>query len=148
MNKTAFNIARNTDKGSFEDMFTSANPARREQFHMAMKGMGVFASESVPRSYPWDTLPKDAVLVDVGGGTGHITMAVLKKYPHLKLVVQDVESAVNVGKKVWQEEYPEAVEGDRVSFMVHDFFTENPVKGADAYYMRAIIHGQPHIDFP
>lgn len=30
---------------------------------------------------------------------------------------------------------------DRVSFMTHDFFKENPVKGADVYYMRAIIHG-------
>lgn len=25
--------------------------------------------------------------------------------------------------------------------MEHDFFSENPVKGANAYYMRAIIHG-------
>jgi hypothetical protein len=25
--------------------------------------------------------------------------------------------------------------------MEHDFFTANPVKGANAYYMRAIIHG-------
>jgi len=141
VNKTAFNIARNTDKGSFEDMFTSANPERRERFHLAMKGMGVFAAESVPRSYPWNKLPQDALVVDVGGGTGHIMMAVLKKYPHLKLVVEDVESATTIGKKVWQEEYPEAVEENRVSFVTHDFFTENPVKGADAYYMRAIIHG-------
>lgn len=103
--------------------------------------MGVFAAESVPRSYPWASLPKDAVLVDVGGETGHITMAVLRKYSHLKLVVQDVESAITVGKKVWPKEYPEAVENGRVSFIVHDFFKENPVNGADAYYMRAIIHG-------
>lgn len=141
VNKTAFNVARNTDKGSFEDMFTSTNPERRERFHLAMKGMGVFAAESVPRSYPWASLPKDAVVVDVGGGTGHITMAVLRKYPHLKLVVQDVESAITIGKKVWRQEYPEAVENDRVLFIVHDFFKENPVNGADAYYMRAIIHG-------
>jgi hypothetical protein len=33
------------------------------------------------------------------------------------------------------------VDGKRVDFMEHDFFKENPVKGADAYYMRAIIHG-------
>jgi hypothetical protein len=26
--------------------------------------------------------------------------------------------------------------------MEHDFFTANPVKGANAYYMRAIIHGR------
>lgn len=28
-----------------------------------------------------------------------------------------------------------------MDFMEHDFFKENPLKGADAYYMRAIIHG-------
>ena len=100
VNKTPFNIARNTDKGSFEDMFTSADPERRERFVLAMKGMGVFAAESVPRSYPWESLGKDATVVDVGGGTGHIMMAVLRKFPQLKIVVQDVESAVSVGKRV------------------------------------------------
>ena len=39
------------------------------------------------------------------------------------------------------EVFPEAVEANRVSFMEHDFFKENPVKGADAYYLRAIIYG-------
>lgn len=141
VNKTAFNVARNTDKGSFEDMFTSPDPTRRERFALAMKGMGVFAAHSVPRAYPWQTLPKDAVVVDVGGGSGHIIMAVLKKFPHLKAVVQDVESGVSLGRKTWREEFPEAVQNHRVEFQEHDFFTENPVKGADAYYMRAIIHG-------
>jgi hypothetical protein len=100
VNKTAFNIARKSDKGSFEDMFTSADPERRERFVLAMKGMGVFAAESVPRSYPWESLGKDATVVDVGGGTGHIMMAVLRKFPQLKVVVQDVESAISVGKRV------------------------------------------------
>lgn len=100
VNKTAFNIARKTDKGSFEDMFTSADPERRERFVLAMKGMGVFAAESVPRSYPWESLGKDATVVDVGGGTGHIMMAVLRQFPQLKIVVQDVESAISVGKRV------------------------------------------------
>jgi hypothetical protein len=100
VNKTAFNIARKTDKGSFEDMFTSVDPERRENFILAMKGMGVFAQESVPRSYPWGILGKDATIVDVGGGTGHIMMAVLRKFPQLKIVVQDMEAAVDVGKRV------------------------------------------------
>ena len=100
VNRTAFNFARKTDKGSFEDMFTSANPEKRERFILAMKGMGVFAAESVPRSYHWDQLGKGATVVDVGGGTGHIMMAVLRKFRDLKVIVQDVESAVNVGKRV------------------------------------------------
>jgi hypothetical protein len=101
VNKTAFNYARKTDKGHFEDMFTSADPEKRERFVLAMKGMGVFAAESVPRSYHWGNLGKDATVVDVGGGTGHIMMAVLRKFPNLKVIVQDVESAINVGKRVF-----------------------------------------------
>jgi chemotaxis methyl-accepting protein methylase len=29
---------------------------------------------------------------------------------------------------------------DRVTFMEHDFFTEQPVKGADVYFLRWILH--------
>lgn len=29
--------------------------------------------------------------------------------------------------------------------MVFNFFAQNPVKGANAYYMRAIIHGNRNI---
>lgn len=39
-------------------------------------------------------------MVDVGGGTGHIMMAVLRRFGNLKVIVQDVESAVNVGRRV------------------------------------------------
>jgi hypothetical protein len=100
VNKTAFNITHNVDKGMFEYMFSISDPGRRERNALAMKGMGVFAAESVPRSYPWDSLGKDAIVVDVAGGTGHITMAVLRKFPQLKVIVQDVESAIDVGKRV------------------------------------------------
>jgi hypothetical protein len=30
--------------------------------------------------------------------------------------------------------------GDRVEFMKHDFFTEQPVRGADVYLLRAVLH--------
>jgi len=72
----------------------------------------------------------------------------------LKSVVQDVESAVSLGNCVRQlkavsllnlemrEDYLGTVHNDPKSFMGHDVFTENPVKGANADYMRAIIHGR------
>jgi ubiquinone/menaquinone biosynthesis C-methylase UbiE len=100
VNKTAFNIAQNTDKGMFEHLLSNHDPKKLELFVQGMKKIGTIAAESVPRSYPWDALRHDATVVDVGGGTGLIMMAVIKSFPHLKLVVQDVESAIDEGRKV------------------------------------------------
>ncbi|KAL8893337.1 MAG: hypothetical protein Q9192_005370, partial [Flavoplaca navasiana] len=34
---------------------------------------------------------------------------------------------------------------DRISFMVHDFFEEQPVKNAEVYYFRNIFHDWPDV---
>lgn len=41
--------------------------------------------------------------------------------------------------KIWPKENPSAIAENRVSFMSHDFFTPNPVKGADIYYLRSVL---------
>jgi len=81
-------------------MFTNADPSVRDNFALAMKALGVFAAQSVPKSYPWDSLPNDSTIVDVGGGIGHVMLALLRKFPHLKAIVQDMEAAVSMGKMV------------------------------------------------
>lgn len=41
---------------------------------------------------------------------------------------------------VWPKENPAALAEKRVEFCPHDFFEENPVKGADVYWLRYIMH--------
>ncbi|CAG7983320.1 unnamed protein product [Penicillium olsonii] len=72
-------------------------------------------------------------LVDVGGNQGHDLGKFRQEYSHLpgRLVLQDL---------------PEVVKGaacDGVEVMGHNFLDPQPVKGARAYYFRAIFHDWP-----
>ncbi|RYO87813.1 hypothetical protein DL764_008807 [Monosporascus ibericus] len=72
-----------------------------------------------------------ALLVDVGGGRGHDLLAFHEKYPGQgRLVLQDLAPVTeSIG------DLDPAIE--RVSY---DFFTEQPLKGARAYFYHHILH--------
>ena len=72
-------------------------------------------------------------LVDVGGAHGSAAIAIARKCPSVSCVVQDLPFVLATGK------VPEDV-ADRVEFMPHDFYTPQPVKGADIYFFRWIFH--------
>lgn len=76
--------------------------------------------------FPFESLPQGAKVVDVGGGRGHVSVRIAEKVPGLNFVVQDDESMLEAGQA---EGVPKAVK-DRIEFMPHDFFNEQPVKGA------------------
>jgi len=75
-------------------------------------------------------------LVDVGGGNGQAIIQILDAYPDLppeKFVLQDLPDPIAHAKT--SERLPKAVVK-----MEHDFWTEQPVKGAKAYYLRRVLH--------
>ena len=51
-------------------------------------------------AYMWDQVPADSVVCDIGGGNGHITMGLVKQFPHLKIVLQDLAPVVQQGREV------------------------------------------------
>ncbi len=44
--------------------------------------------------FDWNALPRDSLVVDVGGGLGSLTLTLSKAFDHLKFVVQDRESVI------------------------------------------------------
>ena len=79
-------------------------------------------------------------MVDVGGGFGGFDVQLSHLYPELKFVVQDRGPVVHEAEKmVWVKEAPQALAEGRVSFVEHDFFEPNPVKGAEVYWLRYIM---------
>ncbi|KAK4570129.1 hypothetical protein LTR86_002209 [Recurvomyces mirabilis] len=97
-----------------------------------------------PPSDDRDRLP--AVFVDVGGGRGHDLSALARQYPkwNAQLVLQDDPSVVAETK---HEHSTTGTKVDpRTIFMAHDFFLEQPVKGASIYYMHKIMHDWPDKD--
>lgn len=79
--------------------------------------------------------PESTLLVDIAGGVGHDVEAFFKAYPDApgKLVLQDLPPMIANIKQL----------DDRIIRQEHDMFTEQPVRGARAYYMRNIYHDWP-----
>ncbi|KAK5175023.1 uncharacterized protein LTR77_000159 [Saxophila tyrrhenica] len=79
----------------------------------------------------------DVLLVDVGGSLGHDIDEFARKYPDSpgRLVLEDLPAVVEQIK-------PGQIDA-RVEPVSCDFFAENPVKGARAYYMHSVLHDWP-----
>lgn len=117
-----------------------------------VKGTG-YDLKHLVNNFPWDTLGSGTVvdvsffiitrytgrsihLYDqVGGSNGFVSIRLASSFPKLHFIVQDLASTVD---SVASGLPPEL--SDRVEFMPHDFFAEQPVKGADVYLFRWIFH--------
>ena len=117
------------------------HPAKAKRFAGAMSSFASYTGhgpEYLARGYPWASLGNKTV-VDVGGSEGKYSIALAQSFPQLKFIVQDlpaVVTAVNSKRPV-----PLGLE-DRVTFMEHDMFTEQPVS-ADVYMFRFVFHDWP-----
>ncbi|KXL43474.1 hypothetical protein M433DRAFT_78687 [Acidomyces richmondensis BFW] len=75
----------------------------------------------------------ETFLVDIGGGSGHDISQLLNLYGEElpgKLVLQDRPEIIQIAEKEL---------GPEILKMSHDFTTEQPIKGARAYYLHSII---------
>ncbi|OJJ07883.1 hypothetical protein ASPVEDRAFT_47076 [Aspergillus versicolor CBS 583.65] len=71
------------------------------------------------------------MLVDIGGGEGHYTIAFKSKFPDAgRCILQDLPHVISSITNA-----PDATE-----LMAHDFFQPQPVKGARVYYLHWILH--------
>lgn len=90
-----------------------------------------YATRHLTDGYAWDKLGEAATVVDVGGSHGDVGVSLSTKYPKFKVVVQDLPPVLAGARKAT---------GLNVEFMPHDFFQEQPVKDADAYLLRWVLH--------
>lgn len=51
-------------------------------------------------AYPWASLPEGTTVCDLGGGNGHVTLDLIRSFPQLRIVLQDLQSVVDEGRKV------------------------------------------------
>ena len=132
-----FALAKNT-----EDTFTvelAKDPARTDRFAVAMN---MFIAEKGNEAYhivdnfPWGEIG-EGVVVDVGGSYGTVALAIAEAFPALSCIVQDLPGTID---EALEKVSSGSTANPRVRFMAHDFFTEQPIKGADVYYFRWILH--------
>ncbi|KAK6360558.1 hypothetical protein TWF730_006698 [Orbilia blumenaviensis] len=130
-------------QGFFEYMDNNPESAKRFGISMSLwsSGDGLKVTPLVT-DYDWGKFPDGATIVDIGGATGFVSLEIAQSYPALNFVVQDIAPlSLEEGEKNIAQNYPELVE--KFQFRHHDFLTEQPVKGADAYLVRFVLHDWP-----
>ena len=85
-------------------------------------------------AFDFSTLP-NGLFIDIGGSHGAVSIEVAQRHPGVRCIVQDLPLAVAAGSRDLPPELKE-----RVSFMAHDYFVDQPVMNADVYYFRWIFH--------
>ncbi|WQF87727.1 Putative O-methyltransferase domain, S-adenosyl-L-methionine-dependent methyltransferase superfamily [Colletotrichum destructivum] len=145
-NESAYGVSIGRKVSQFQRFREADGQQLHDMFARAMRGIAVGGAydsrHAVDGGYPWHLLEQDHIrlVVDVGGGPGHISMALAKKYPKLQFEVQDLPETIGVGARSCPEELK-----SRISFRPHDFMKPQPEHkvGAGegiAYFCRFILH--------
>ncbi|KAJ6583050.1 O-methyltransferase [Mycena vulgaris] len=139
-----FNLAYNTAEPIFLWMEDPKNTYSVSRFAVGMQGTAATEPpDLIFQGFDWSLLSPKSVIVDVGGGIGHVSLTIAKKYPQLRVVNQDLESPIEISKAHWKENFPAHLERQMVEFQVHDFFTPQPTKDAAVFLLRYIMHDWP-----
>lgn len=133
------------DKDANMFAYVGTNPKLTGDFNDAMECHSKYNLTPWPEVYPTDTVvaaakPGVPLVVDVGGGKGHDLKKFLARHPEAcetpgSLVLQDLPDIL---KGVEAELATPAIK-----VQPHDFFTEQPVKGARVYFMHNVLHDWP-----
>lgn len=132
-NETGFALTYATDVPMMQVI--AADPRRAQQIGNAMTFLHSRPGENVSHlvdNFPFSTIGA-GLLVDVGGAKGTVGMEIARSAPEIQVVVQDKPEVIK------DTEIPEDLKG-RLQLMGHDFFTEQPVKDADIYLIRNVLH--------
>lgn len=113
--------------------YCKANPKEMEDFGEAMKSNSLNSLRGVLEHCNLSGIKK---IVDVGGGFGHLILALLKKYPDLRGMVLEVPDLVPLAKERLSGEAADVC--SRIEFVGGDMFEKVPP--AEAYIMKHIIH--------
>ncbi|KIW30649.1 uncharacterized protein PV07_06377 [Cladophialophora immunda] len=87
----------------------------------------------------------EAVVVDMGGGNGHISVPIARAHPNLEIIVQDLETNAEPAKAA----IPDELRG-RVTFQAQDFFQPQPAglvrSPPTVYLLSRVLHDWPDGD--
>ncbi|KAI1428593.1 S-adenosyl-L-methionine-dependent methyltransferase [Xylaria sp. FL1777] len=148
--KTAYAAAWQTDLPLFAHV--AANPELQASYAAYMRAMTQSEGMSIRHLIDgwregWASLAqRGAVLVDVGGSTGHASLALARAFPGIKAVVQDRAEVLERARD--QEASNISKEGLKIEFQPCDFFRAQPPRPpgytdegkGDVYFLRQILH--------
>ncbi|KAJ3570740.1 hypothetical protein NP233_g4206 [Leucocoprinus birnbaumii] len=129
----------------FDGKDTDDGAAQGARFGHAMAGWNEAADAgALVFEYPWGELPAGAVVNDLGGGVGYLTMKLYRHFPHLVFKLQDMPERIHQAQnEIWPQECPEAIANSKVQFKGVNLLVEAPLPNCDIYLLKNVIHNLP-----
>ncbi|KAI8941843.1 hypothetical protein NX059_003042 [Plenodomus lindquistii] len=131
--ESGFSLANGTNENPFD--IIKKDTTRQAQFVQAMSFTHMHPSYDVRffvDHYDFGTIGQGTI-VDIGGSQGEVSVAIAERYPDITCIVQDLAETIT-GLNV-----PASL-NQRVLGMTHDFLKPQPVRGADIYLLRWVLH--------
>ncbi|MEO3809785.1 methyltransferase [Sphaerisporangium sp. B11E5] len=125
------------NKGVLYD-YMSGDPELLALFNDYMTNRAVPMAAGVAERYDFSEV---RTLVDVGGGRGHITAAILRANPRMRATLFELEQVLPAARTAF-ESWGLA---DRCELVSGDFFSAVPA-GADAYLLGSVVHNWDDAD--
>ena len=117
-------------QNAFETMY--ANPVRLKEFLETMNALVRNSVAELAQVYDFSPFHH---LMDVGGALGTLSMAVLRRYPHMTATIFDLP----VVKPLAEEHLTQHTMSDRIQVVAGNFFKDNLPRGADVITLGYIL---------
>ena len=124
------------------DMFQS-RPAETERFIRAMDSLTRARGDPAYVAGRLD-LSKVSMLADIGGGPGTYTVALLRRWPHLRAAIYDLPATLEVARKILAER--ELTASARIDLVRVDYLYDEIPGPCGALFMSNIIHSEDETD--
>src|SRR5437773_463639 len=113
--------------------YLNANPRELEDFGEAMKSNSLSSLRGVLENCDFKGVKK---IADIGGGFGHLAVALLEKYSTLQAVVMDLPDLIPMAQERFSVN--DRAIANRLEYVAGDMFDSVPA--ANVYIMKHIIH--------
>ncbi|RAH46160.1 putative O-methyltransferase [Aspergillus brunneoviolaceus CBS 621.78] len=84
------------------------------------------------RGFDWSSVQ---TVVDIGGSSGHVSMALTEAHPHLHCIFEDLPDVISESRQTLPPAY-----ADKIEYLTHSFFEPQPVASADYFLLRFVLH--------
>lgn len=111
-------VGTKLDKWAYYDSGGDLATYRRDRFAAAMSGANkLHPPQAVVTGFDWGKVSYNGLIVDVGGGKGHVSLEIAKAYPGLNFIIEDRPLVVEDAESYWQTHLPSFVKDGKVKFI-------------------------------
>lgn len=126
--KTAFALGEKTSAPTYW-AHLAQDPQRLDRFVKIMAQGQSRDIDFISKSFPWSDV---RTVVELGASQGELAKMLAERFSNLEITAQDLPSVIEACSSL--DPAP------RVKLMAHDFFQQQPIKGADVYIYRHCFH--------